>query len=162
MSNFYEKYQSMIDDFINNNLIYIENYCRINYIINKYIEYNINHKIDIQCFIENIPNNLKDNYNFFIDAVMYNGYYLEYASDDLKNNYNIALNAVLHDYNYKVILYLPSKFIKNRKLIVNMNNSNHNQYYYRRDIIIKIMDYKFEIKENKLLKQNLNSIFIFF
>ena len=69
----------------------------------------------------------------------------------------------MHDYNYEFILYLPSKFIKNRKLIVNMNNSKHyTKYYYKRYIIIKIMDYKFEIKENKLLKQNLNSIFIFF
>ena len=27
MSNFYEKYQNLIDDFVNNNLNYIENYC---------------------------------------------------------------------------------------------------------------------------------------
>ena len=211
MSKFYEKYQNIIDDFIYNNLNYIIKYC-----INNKLDYfygNDDHYIDIECFFENLPNNLKDSYEFFLDTVKYtNSYYLkyasdnlknnyefiltavnnnayslefasnnlknnydivlaavknkgralEYASDDLKNNYNIALNAVLHDYNYKVILYLPSKFIKNRKLIVNMNNSKHfSKYYYKRDIIIKILDYKFKIKKNKL-KQNLNSIFIFF
>ena len=104
---------------------------------------------------------LKNNYDIVLTAVKNIGHALEYASDDLKNNYNIALNAILNDYLYKVILYLPSKFIKNRKLIVNMNNSKHYRKYYNRNIIIKILDYKFKIKKNKL-KQNLNRIFIFF
>ena len=52
--------------------------------------------------------------------------------------------------------------MKNRKLIVNINNCKHHSKYYKQNIIVKIMDYKFKIKKNKLLKQNLNSIFIFF
>ena len=63
MSNFYEKYQNIIDDFVNNNLNYIEDYCRNNEL--NYNYNNGNHYIDIICFFENLPNNLKDNYNFF-------------------------------------------------------------------------------------------------
>ena len=43
-----------------------------------------------------------------------------------------------------------------------MDNSKHYTKYYKKNAIIKIMDYKFKIIKNKLLKQNLNSIFIFF
>ena len=106
--------------------------------------------------------NLKNNYDIVLAAVQINGWNLKYASDNLKNNYNIALNAILNDYDYKTILYLPSKFIRNRKIIVNMNNSKHYEKYYNQNIIIKIMDYKFKIKENRLSNENLNIIFIFF
>ena len=260
MSNFYEKYQSMIEDFVNNNLDYIEDYCIYNDL--DYIGSNNNHNIDIECFFEKLPNNLKDNYNFILDSIKYksdflryasdnlknnydivlaavekNGYFLKYASDDLKNNYdivltavknnfvfkkytsddlninnyglyldlriilyalnyasdnlknnydiiltavqkegymfrfasenlknnyNIALNAIENDFYYEVVFQLPLNFIKNRKLLVNMNNIKHYTKYYKENMIIKIMDYKFKIKENKLLKQNLNSIFNFF
>ena len=138
-------------------------------------------------FFENLPNNLKDNYEFFLYTAKYNSYYLKYTSDnlknnydivlaavkkmvmflhmlqdDLKNNYNIILNTIVHDYYYGAIYHIPLKFIKNRKLIVNMNNSKY-FYKYNENIIIKIKDYKFEIKENRLLlKQNLYNIFKFF
>ena len=48
MSNFYEKYQNLIDDFVNNNLYYIEDYCRNNDL--NYIDDNDDHYIDIVCF----------------------------------------------------------------------------------------------------------------
>ena len=260
MSNFYKKYQNLIDDFVNKNSNYIIEYCRRNYI--NYTVDNINHNIDIKLFMGNISNDLKDNYDFILDSVKYNSYFIKYASNDLKNNYNIvlsavqndgntllyasnnlknnydivlaavekdgvglfyasynlknnydivlnavknnglflqyiigdlrnnydvvlaavknegwalkyvpdnlknnytiALNAILNDYYYRTILYLPQKFIKNRKLIVNMNNSKHYEPYYNINKIIKIMDYKFKIKQNKLSNKKLNSIFIFF
>ena len=48
MSNFYGKYQNIIDVFVNNNLNYIENYCRNNEL--NYIYNNRNYYIDIICF----------------------------------------------------------------------------------------------------------------
>ena len=63
---------------------------------------------------------------------------------------------------YDFILHLPLKIIKNRKLIVNMNNIRHYTKYYYKNMIIKIMDYKFKIKQNTLLNKNLNDIFNFF
>ena len=50
MSNFYKKYQILIDDFVNNNLDYIENYCRNNKLV--YIYNNIYHYINIVCFLK--------------------------------------------------------------------------------------------------------------
>ena len=50
MSNFYEKYQNIIDDFVNNNLNYIENYC-----INNELDYmydNKDHYIDTMFFLK--------------------------------------------------------------------------------------------------------------
>ena len=212
MYNFYGKYQIMIDNFINKNLDDIKHYCRL-YKIN-YIDGNINHKLDIEYFFINLPNNLKDNYDFFLDAVKYNGnlikyasnnlknncdivltaiennisalYYtsynlknnynfilaavgknghsLAYASDNLKNNYNIALTAILN--NHHTVSYLSKKIIKNRKLILNMNNSKNSKDYYfsfhYENEIMKTIDYKFKIKKNILLDEKLNRIFLYF
>ena len=108
---------------------------------------------------------LKKNYRIVLFAVQDDGAAFKYASDDLKNNYNIALNAILNDNGYTAILYLPPKFIKNRKLIVNINNNKYrspSSYYNENKKIIEIIDYKFKIKKNILLNESLNNIFIFF
>ena len=110
--------------------------------------------------LEYASNDLKNNYDIILAAIQNTCESLKFASDDLKNNYNIILNAILNDVYYDVILDLPLKFMKNRKLLVNINNCDHYTYYYG-NIIIKIMDYKFKIKENKI-SENLKNIFIFF
>ena len=67
MFKFYEKYQNLIDEYVNNDLNYIENYCIKNKL--DYIEDNDDHYIDILCFFKNLPNNLKNNYDIVLNTV---------------------------------------------------------------------------------------------